>query len=354
MTSSGSLGQIEASQESKGTSIKYELGNMQKPMSAAPWDFGIQKELQMVDRRLHEMVQSNERILTDAALHVIEAGGKRLRPIVTILSFKSLGGTDSEKITDIAAGFELIHSATLVHDDINDGGTMRRGRETVYKKYGLHDAIVTGDFLFTKAFRLGGTFDKVVVETTADACASLAEGEILQNKFRHKKEITIDTYLQVAERKTAQPMRAGAMVGAYLAGGEANEIESLGSYGIDLGIAFQIVDDILDFTGDPKKTGKPVGTDLKEGHLTLPSLLAMKESEDARNAILALVVQDEPSAEGVDRCAKLVLGTDAIKKAKAMAEFYGLEALQHLGCLPNNEYSKSLRDIVPRLLERES
>ena len=327
---------------------------MRNLMSTAPWDFGIQKELQMVDRKLHEMVKSHEKVLTAASLHVIDAGGKRLRPTVTILSFKAIGGTDSEKIAEIATGFELIHSATLVHDDINDGGTMRRGRETVYKKYGLHDAIVTGDFLFTKAFRLGGSFDKVVVETTADACASLAEGEILQNKYRHKKDITIDTYLKVIDRKTAQPIKAGAMVGAYLAGGSPNEIEALGSYGLDLGIAFQIVDDILDFTGDPRKTGKPVGTDLKEGHLTLPTLLAMKESEDAKKAILALVVQDKPSAEAVSQCTKLVLDTPAIEKSKAMAEYYGLEALQHLGCVPNNEHSKSLRELVPRVLGRDS
>lgn len=308
----------------------------------------------MVDARIREMVKSQERILTEASLHVIDAGGKRLRPTVTILAFRALGGTDIEKIADIAAGFELIHSATLVHDDINDGGTMRRGRETVYKKYGLHDAIVTGDFLFTKAFRLGGSFDKVVVETTADACARLAEGEILENKFRHKSNLTIDTYISVIERKTAQPIKAGAMVGAYLAGASPEEIEALGSYGMDLGIAFQIIDDILDFTGDPKKTGKAVGTDLKEGHLTLPSLLALKESKAAEDAILKVIVQDEPSAVVVSECAKLVRKTPAIEKAKAMAEYYGMESLQHLGCLPDNQYSHSLREVVAKVLSRDS
>ncbi len=318
------------------------------------WDFGIRKELDMVEQKLHEMVKSQEQVLTDASLHVIDAGGKRLRPTVTILSYKALGGTESQKIVDIATGFELIHSATLVHDDINDGGLTRRGKETVFKKYGLHDAVVAGDFLFVKAFELGGTFDKNVVETVANACAKLAEGEVLQNRFRHRKDLTIDDYIRIMERKTAYPIRAGAMVGAYLANASADTVESMGSYGLDLGIAFQIIDDVLDFTGDQKKTGKQIGVDLREGHLTLPSLLAMKDSPSTGKAIMNLISDDEPKQASIDECVELVLKSGAIQKAKGMAEYYGMEALGHLGCLQKNEYSQSLRDLVKKVLERDS
>ena len=318
------------------------------------WDFGIKKELALVERKLHEMVKSQEQTLTDASLHVIDAGGKRLRPTVTILCYKALGGTDTEKIVDIASGFELIHSATLVHDDINDGGLTRRGKETVYKKYGLHDAVVAGDFLFVKAFQLGGMFDKNVVETTADACAKLAEGEILQNRYSHRKDLSIDTYVKIMERKTAYPIRAGAMVGAYLASAEANVVDSLGSYGLDLGIAFQIIDDVLDFTGDQKRTGKQVGVDLREGHLTLPSLLAIKDSQPAKKAILELVASSEPKQERIMECVDLVLKSGAIQKAKGMAEYYGIEATGHLGCLSKTPESQALRDIVKKVLERDS
>lgn len=323
-------------------------------MSPSPWDFGISKELSLVDEKLRQMVASGEKSLTEAALHVIDAGGKRLRPTVTILSFKSLGGEDVQKIADIAAAFELIHSATLIHDDINDGGLARRGRETVYKKYGLHNAIVTGDFLFVKAFSLGGLFDKNVVQTTADACAKLAEGEILQNRYRHTQNMTVDIYLKVMERKTAEPLRAGAMVGAYLAGGTLEDINNLASYGLNMGIAFQIADDILDFVGDEKRTGKPVGMDLKEGYLTLPSLLAMKDSETARKEILELVKMDDPSAEKVRHCIDLVVESGAMDKAKGMGEYYALEALQHLGSLPDTKYSRSLRELVNSVLNRDS
>ena len=265
-----------------------------------------------------------------------------------------MGGNDIQKIVDIAAGFELIHSATLIHDDINDGGSTRRGRVTVYKKYGIHNAVVTGDFLFAKAFQLGGAFDKMVVATTADACAALAEGEILQNRYRHRKDLTVDTYLQVAERKTAQPIKAGAMVGAYLAGGSTEEIESLGKFGLDLGVAFQIVDDILDFTGDEKKTGKMVGNDLKEGNLTLPSLLAIKSSEEVKRAIMEVISQESPAVDAVRKCAQMVVKSGAVEKARGMAEYYGMEALGHLGCLSSTAHSKALRDVITKVLERDS
>ena len=323
-------------------------------MTTSPWDFGIQAELRMVDERLHEMVKSREQVLTEASLHVIDAGGKRLRPTVTILAYKAVGGKDVQKIVDIAAGFELIHSATLIHDDINDGGSTRRGRVTVYKKYGIHNAVVTGDFLFAKAFQLGGAFDKTVVATTADACAALAEGEILQNRYRHRNDLTVDTYLQVAERKTAQPIKAGAMVGAYLAGGSTEEIESLGKFGLDLGVAFQIVDDILDFTGDEKKTGKMVANDLKEGNLTLPSLLAIKSSEEVKRAIMEVISQESPAVDAVRKCAQMVVNSGAVEKARGMAEYYGMEALGHLGCLSSTAHSKALRDVITKVLERDS
>jgi len=327
---------------------------MRQCMTTKPWDFGIQAELKMVDDRLREMVRSQESVLTDAAMHVISAGGKRLRPTVTILCYKALGGKDTDRIVDIAAAFELIHSATLIHDDINDGGSTRRGRESVYKKWGVHDAIVTGDFLFVKAFRIGGVFDKLVVETTADACTALAEGEVLQNRYRHRKDLTVDTYLKVAERKTAMPIKAGAMVGGYLASGSTDQIQALGSYGLDLGIAFQIVDDVLDFTGDEDRLGKMVGNDLKEGHLTLPSLLAIKNSEEARDAILDVISKENPSGEDVKKCTALVVQSGAIEKARGMGEYYGMEALGHLGCLAGNEYSKGLRDLVSSVLGRDS
>jgi geranylgeranyl pyrophosphate synthase len=213
---------------------------------------------------------------------------------------------------------------------------------------------VTGDFLFVKAFQLGGTFDRNVVELTADACAKLAEGEILQNRYRHRTDLSVDTYLKIMERKTAYPIKAGAMVGAYLAHASEDVVQSIGRYGLDLGIEFQIIDDVLDFVGDRDKTGKVGGMDLKEGHLTLPSLLAMKDSASSKEAILEVISSEQPGAEQIKKCVELIIASGSISKSKNMAEYYGIEALGHLGCMPKNQETQMLRDIVKKVLERDS
>src|SRR2546425_11164773 len=140
------------------------------------WDFGVSHELDLVERRIRESLVAEEPLLTEIAEYVIAAGGKRIRPTVTLLAFKSVGGKAVGRAVDIAAALELIHSASLIHDDINDGGTERRGRAAAYLKYGIQEALVTGDFLFTKAFRIGGKIDDDIVEMTAPVAARLAEG----------------------------------------------------------------------------------------------------------------------------------------------------------------------------------
>ncbi len=144
------------------------------------WDLSISKELSLVEDLIHESINSRESLLTEIAGYVIGAGGKRVRPAVTILSYYVVGGSDVNRAVRIATTLELVHSATLLHDDINDGGVMRRGQPAAFKKYGLQNALVTGDFLFTKAFAIGAKFDPAIVDITAEACVRLAEGEIRQ------------------------------------------------------------------------------------------------------------------------------------------------------------------------------
>src|SRR2546426_10110155 len=140
-------------------------------------DFGVAKEMALVEAKIRRSIVSEEPLLHDIARYVIDAGGKRIRPMVTLLAFRALGGTDVSQAIDLAAALELIHSATLIHDDINDGGEMRRGRLTAYKKFGLQNALITGDFLFVKAFGIGGKVDAGIVGLTADGGAALADGE---------------------------------------------------------------------------------------------------------------------------------------------------------------------------------
>src|SRR5437899_11454697 len=213
-------------------------------------DFGVANELALVEARIRESIVTEEPLLHDIARYVIESGGKRIRPMVTLLAFRALGGTEVRQAVDLAAAFELIHSATLIHDDINDGGDMRRGRLAAYKKFGLQNALVTGDFLFVKAFGSGGKFDADIVELTADACAALAEGEIRQKRRAFDTRVTEGDCFDIVTRKTARPIMAGGKIVGLVAGARLEHVEAVGDYGLNLGIAFQIVDDILDVVGD--------------------------------------------------------------------------------------------------------
>src|SRR2546421_7850943 len=149
-------------------------------------DFGVATELALVEARIRESIVTEEPLLHEIARYVIESGGKRIRPMVTLLAFRALGGTEVRQAVDLAAAFELIHSATLIHDDINDGGEMCRGRLAAYKKFGLQNALVTGDFLFVKAFGIGGPFGDDIVWIPANAFAALAAGGIRQNRHAHR------------------------------------------------------------------------------------------------------------------------------------------------------------------------
>lgn len=322
---------------------------------ATAWDFGVLKELALVERKIRESVVSEEPLLTDIATYVIDAGGKRIRPTVTLLSFKSLGGKDIQQAVDLAAALELIHSATLIHDDINDGGEMRRGRPAAYKKFGLQNALVTGDFLFVKAFGIGGKFDPDIVELTANACAALAEGEIRQKRHAFDTSVTKDEYVDIIRRKTALPIMAGAKIAGLLAGARLEDVEAVGDYGLYLGIAFQMVDDILDVIGDDARLGKPAGTDIKEGNVTLPAIHALNDGLQVDKAELGRILRKRNKEEGELENALTVLRTSgAVGRAWADARHFGELARQSIAPLPPSEAKANMMRLVDFVLTRDN
>ncbi len=319
------------------------------------WDFGVLKELALVEQKIRESVVSEEPLLTDIATYVIAAGGKRIRPTVTILSFKSLGGKDIQQAVDLAAALELIHSATLIHDDINDGGEMRRGRPAAYKKYGLQNALVTGDFLFVKAFGIGGKFDSDIVELTANACAALAEGEIRQKRHAFDTAVTRDEYVDIIRRKTALPIMAGAKIAGLLAGARLEDVEAVGDYGLYLGIAFQIVDDILDVIGDDARLGKPAGTDIKEGNVTLPAIHALNDGLRVDKVELGRILRKTHKENGELESALTMLRTSgAVDRAWSDARHYGDLAKQATALLPPSEAKVNMLRLVDFVLTRDT
>jgi octaprenyl-diphosphate synthase len=311
----------------------------------------VADELKMVEDNLSRAIGSDECMLTQISSHLIHGGGKRIRPMVTLLVFKAFGGTRVEDAVDIATAIELIHTATLLHDDIIDAADIRRGKDSAYKKFGLKNTLVTGDFLFIKGFEFAGKFDETVVRWTAGACTRLTEGEILQGLFNRNRKVTVEDYLEIVKRKTASLFNAGAKVGAYLAGAAPHLIEVIGQYGLNLGIAFQVIDDVLDVVGSEELLGKPVGMDLRDGNPSLPIILALSEGHAA---VLEAFELAQPTELKIQQAIQAMAQGAAIHQAKVFSKSYSDEAFRLLEKLPPSLYRNGLKTLVQLIAERQS
>ncbi len=317
--------------------------------------FGLKRELDLVEGLLEQAVRAEDPLLDEMAHYVVNAGGKRLRPLSAILAYRAVGGGDARlgEILDISTGLELIHTATLVHDDINDGARLRRGRLSCHAKYGAARALIVGDFLFTKGFQISGRFDQRVVDWTADACGKLAEGEILQSRFLNNPELSIEEYLELVRRKTACFIGTGIQIGAYLGGADEETVSALGQYGTDLGIAFQIVDDVLDVVGDGEKTGKRVGIDIRDGNPTLPSILTLRAGAQGSPRLLQILRTPQRGEGDVDAALEIIRSSGALDEARSLAREYGDRARRSVDVVEDPVYRAHLLRLVDMVLERE-
>jgi octaprenyl-diphosphate synthase len=316
------------------------------------WDEPISDELRLVEDKIHQEVRSREELLTEISLHIIGSGGKRIRPGVALLSYHAVGGKDPEEIVSISAAFEIIHSATLIHDDINDGGDTRRGVVAAYRKYGVQQALIAGDFLFVRGFRLGGNLGQDLVDIIAEACTGMAESEILQSKYERNPFTPIDVYLRIIEGKTAMAIEAGARTGATLGGGDPVQVEALGEYGRNIGIAFQIIDDILDITGDESRLGKSRGMDFMEGKPTLPLILALSESNNGVR-LRQLFSRESRTRDEVEEVIESLSQSDILERSREHARRFSTKAIEAISVIPDSEYKKALELLAERMIERE-
>ena len=310
----------------------------------------VTDELQLVEENLLRAIRSREQTLTDIAAHLICGGGKRVRPVVTLLAFLAFGGKRTQDIVDIATALELIHTATLLHDDIIDRAETRRGKESAYKKFGLKNTLVAGDFLFIKAFEFAGKFDETVVEWTADACALLTEGETLQGYFNRNRDVTLDDYLEIVRRKTASLFETGAKLGAYLAGANSAAVEDTQRYGLNLGIAFQIVDDILDIVGHVELLGKPTGMDLRDGNPSLPIILALNAEQAA---VCEAFQSAQPNEASIGAALNTIKSGAIIQQAKSISRGFAEEALKSIRKFPPSRYRNGLKTLVHLIIDRD-
>jgi geranylgeranyl pyrophosphate synthase len=307
----------------------------------------IVEEMAGVERRIDELSRSREGKLSAIAQELIGSGGKRVRPAVALLVFRAAGGIDPSDTIDVGAALELIHSATLLHDDILDSGRTRRGRPSPLARHGLGMTLLTGDFLFTRAFGVAGRFDETVVGWATDACISLCEGEVMQRRFRRNPAATLEDYVEIAACKTASLFSQAARIGAHFAGAPPAVVEAMYRLGYEMGLGFQMVDDLLDVLGPAELIGKPVGSDLREGAPALPIVLGLELPE-----VRAAFTSEMPSAGAVDRALAALRASPVIPRVRTLAAERVREAAAQLDVLSPSPFRTALADLADDVLSR--
>ena len=257
----------------------------------------VADEFERVNQLIIDQLQSNVDLVENIGHYIVDAGGKRLRPLLALLAAKALDEADDQAIT-FAAVVEFIHTATLLHDDVVDISTLRRGRPTANAHFGNASSVLVGDFIYTRAFQLMVQLANMeLLDHMADTTNVIAEGEVLQLVRAGNSSITEAQYLEVIERKTAALFAAACKGPAILRGHPVEVQEAMENYGRHLGIAFQMIDDVLDYTGDPETTGKQVGDDLNEGKPTLPLIHTMTAGSDDDSALIKSALSNKSSEQ---------------------------------------------------------
>ena len=310
-------------------------------------------DLAKVNAVINQAVQSDVALISQIGTYIISAGGKRLRPIITILAGKAVGH-DDEKLYSLAAMVEFIHTSTLLHDDVVDESELRRGRKTANNLFGNAAAVLVGDFLYTRAFQLMvGSGSMRILEVMADATNIIAEGEVMQLMNIGNTDITEEQYVQVIQYKTAKLFEAAAQVGAILGNASPEHEQALKDYGMYVGTAFQIIDDVLDYSGETEEIGKNVGDDLAEGKPTLPLIYLMRNgSEQAANDVRhALENADRSYFEKIH---DYVVNSDALPYSISEAKKAVDKAIASLDVLPDSEVKEAMIQLAKESLARVS
>ena len=308
----------------------------------------VTDELERVELRIADVIRSREPRLTQISDYLINAGGKRVRPAVSMLVFRACGGGDIADMVDLSVSLELIHTATLLHDDIIDSNDVRRGKDAAPVRFGIADTLVTGDFLFSRAFEVCGRFEPRIVAWAAESCIQLTEGEIMQGRFRRNTDVTDADYLEIINRKTASLFAAGARIAAYLAGMREDALDRMDACGREIGMAFQMIDDLLDVEGDVGKTGKRVGTDLLDGNPSLPVVWGLDLP-----AVHRAFETDPCPPELLEEALAALQASSIPDRVRERAVGHARRALEHVRALEPSSYRDALADLVSDLVSRQ-
>lgn len=332
--------------------LLYALGMYHQ--MANNWFDCISSDLVQVEKVMSDITaRADNPLLKEMCDYVLSNHGKRIRPSICLLSYYALGGTESKHVIDLGAAIEIIHNATLIHDDINDNGELRRGAKALYKQYSLGRSIVAGDFLFALGFQLMGSSSAEVVGYVIDAATSMGSGEFDQKKFEHNKTVTEKEYVEIISGKTARLIECASKCGAYVARPQDfDAIERLGNYSYNLGLAFQIIDDLLDVIGDTDNTGKCVGNDLVEGKPTLPTIYGMEDPVHGER-IRQIFENEHTDYALAHEAIALIKQTDSIERCYALANHYADLALEYLEPIEDSVYKQALIDFTKFIVSRD-
>ncbi|MCO5054752.1 polyprenyl synthetase family protein [Thermomonas sp.] len=309
-------------------------------------------DMAALDALIRKRLDSDVVLIRQVAEYIIGAGGKRLRPMLLLLSARALGHGGAD-VHQLAAVVEFIHTATLLHDDVVDESDLRRGHQTANAVWGNAASVLVGDFLYSRSFQLMVELDRMpVMKLLADTTNTIAEGEVLQLLHVHNPDTDEAAYLRVIERKTAILFAAAAELGGHLAGADAATCTALRGYGLNLGYAFQIADDVLDYASDAATLGKNLGDDLAEGKATLPLIHAMAHADaDTRTALRGIIERGHRDGlavaqAAIQRCASL-------DYSRQRAQAYADAAENALGALPDTPFTDALRGLARYALGRD-
>lgn len=313
----------------------------------------VADDLRQVNDVILERMQSPVALIPQLAGHVVAAGGKRLRPMLTLAAAR-LCEYSGQRHLGLAACVEFIHTATLLHDDVVDDSALRRGLASANAVWGNKPSVLVGDFLFSRAFELmveDGSLE--VLAILSRASSTIAEGEVQQLLTSNDLETTEEAYLGVIRAKTAELFAAACRIGGVVAGRPAHETSALESYGMNLGIAFQLVDDVLDYSARQATLGKTIGDDFREGKMTLPVVLAVARGNETERAFWRRTIEDlEQSESDLDQAIALLNAHQTLADATERAKGFGRDAIAALDCFPDSPVRRILTEIVDFCIER--
>lgn len=311
----------------------------------------VQPDLDAMDKFIFMELKSEIPLINQLVEYILKCGGKRIRPLLVLLSARAFQHQKRFHI-DLAAAIELIHTATLLHDDVVDNSSLRRGHDTAHTIWGNEASVLVGDFLYSRAFQLiVRTQNLPVINIFSDATNLIAEGEVMQLINCHDASTTEQSYFQVIERKTAKLFEVATHAGAALATGEKDHMNAMKQYGLNLGIAYQLIDDALDYSASTEQMGKNKGNDLIEGKPTLPLIYALRKGKPHEVAFIRHAIQGG-SIENMAHIIEIIESTGAIEYTANAAKQHAEKATDILSAIPESPYSKAMQTLAEFVVER--